>query len=287
VQVLNPTMQIGDVIVTNGIVRTNPLPRVGVQTFSYTSSFTAQNMNIVTVPAGTFDALRLQGTVNIAGQAPAVFNLDLAEGIGAVRQIVNFLNVSETFELVEYKVGIHDLAIARIIAPATVTLTAKNPAQTKQVKVELQNRSPHSEAIDDEVMLSSLVSLTVHSMGTTCPNIAPVLHVGRPQKPLPLTLKPKQKLTVLFDVTFDCANDAAKSTPKDPGHRDFRYVAVVNHAALDGESDVHPYDDVCPRDIELPGVDPYPNGTIKDRGCGGKRSDGTLGADVTTDVVLK
>lgn len=37
-------------------------------------------------------------------------------------------------------VGIHDLAITKITAPRTVTLTAKRPVQTKQVKVELQNR---------------------------------------------------------------------------------------------------------------------------------------------------
>jgi hypothetical protein len=113
------------------------------------------------------------------------------------------------------------------------------------------------------------------------------LHVGRPQKHLPLTLKPKQKFSVIFDVAFDCANDGAKSTARDPGHEDFRYIAVVDHAALDGETDAHPYDDVCPRDIELPGVDPYPDGTIKDLGCGARRPDRTLGADVITDVVLK
>jgi hypothetical protein len=35
------------------------------------------------------------------------------------------------------------------------------------------------------------------------------------------------------------------------------------------------------------GYDPYPDGKIKDKGCGGKNPDGTLGGDVLTDVVMK
>jgi hypothetical protein len=32
---------------------------------------------------------------------------------------------------------------------------------------------------------------------------------------------------------------------------------------------------------------PYGTGTTVDKGCGGKNPDGTLGADVLTDVIVK
>ncbi|MBI2877435.1 MAG: hypothetical protein HYY20_11185 [Candidatus Tectomicrobia bacterium] len=120
------------------------------------------------------------------------------------------------------------------------------------------------------------------------PNPIPVLHLGSPQEALPLTLKPKQTLEVVFEVTFDCANDRAKSTPTNPRHADYRYVAVVDRKALDGAADSHPVDDLCPRSVTPPfEVDPNPDGKIKDRGCGEQKADKTLGADLLTDVVVK
>lgn len=104
-----------------------------------------------------------------------------------------------------------------------------------------------------------------------------------PQKKLPLILKSKGKLNVFFDVTFDCANDPAKGA----GHQDFRYIATVHHEAIDGVADVHPDCDICPRAPLPGGVDPNPNGKIKDKGCGTKQPSGQLGGDVLTDVVRK
>jgi hypothetical protein len=167
-------------------------------------------------------------------------------------------------------VEVHDLAVTAINAPQTVTLTPKKPQLTKSVNVQLQNRSPHNETIPDLATLDQLVTLTVTSLGS-CPAPVPVLHEGPPQKPLPLTLKPKKMLTVVFDVTFDCANDPAKGA----GHVDYRYTATVDHGALDRHPDAHPADDSCPRSAQ--GVDPHPDGTIKDKGC----------AEEVTDVVQK
>jgi hypothetical protein len=162
-----------------------------------------------------------------------------------------------------------DFAITAIAAPKTITRTHKEPVQTKEIKVELQNRSPRPETIED---LTGLVSLTVDSLGTgTCPDRIPVLHQGPPQKPLPLTLKSKKTLTAVFDVTFDCANDPAKGA----GHQDSRYTATVDHAALDGNPDTHPEADSCPR--AALGIGPNPDGTIKDKGC----------PEEVTDVVQK
>jgi hypothetical protein len=114
------------------------------------------------------------------------------------------------------------------------------------------------------------------SLGNGCSNATVVLHNGPPNKTK--TLKPKQKLTVTFDVTFSCANDPDKGE----GHEDFRYLALVHHEAIDGNPDTHPEDDGCPRAALLGGTDsnPDPAKPLKDTGCAG-------GVDVKTDVFLK
>ena len=181
---------------------------------------------------------------------------------------------------------VHDMAIMAITAPKTITLTATRSISTNFIAVAIQNRSPHSETISNLTMLANLVSLTVQSTGA-CPNPVAVLVAGKPQRPLPVTLKSKQTLKVQFRVIFDCVNDAAK-TAKNVNHSDYSYSASVDHAALDGNSDDHADDDVCPRSVTAPfEIDPYPDGTIKDKGCGGKLPSGTLGGDVLTDLVVK
>lgn len=162
----------------------------------------------------------------------------------------------------------HDLAVTNITVPKTITLTAAKPTQTKTVKVQIQNRSAHSEVIPNATVLAEVVSLDLISLGD-CPAPAPVLV---PPNKFPLTWKSKQKL----NVTFDCANDPLKSTAKDPAHEDYAYTATVEHSALNGGlADDHPADDSCPR---APfGTDPYPNGKLKDLGCDEK----------VTDVVVK
>ena len=97
---------------------------------------------------------------------------------------------------------------------------------------------------------------------------------------VPFTLRPGNKLDVHFDVMFDCANDPQR------GAGDYRYVATVHREVLDGRADVHPADDACPRSVAPPYVvDPYPNGKIRDKGCGRPKPDGTKGAPVMTDIV--
>ena len=97
-------------------------------------------------------------------------------------------------------------------------------------------------------------------------------------KSFPINLKSKATRAFHFDVTFDCANDPAKTTKKDPGHDDFRYVATVDRSVLDALPDTHAADDTCPRSVTAPYViDPNPDGKIKDKGCGDKKDDGTFG----------
>lgn len=179
----------------------------------------------------------------------------------------------------------HDLAIIRMKAPKVVNLGGGVIAQGQTVVVQIQNRSPHNEVIPDLETLGRVVTLDVISLGDTCPHPSVGL-IGGPPNVVPRTLKPKQKLNVFFNVIFDCANDPAKG----PGHEDFRYVARVNHVALDDQPDTHQECDVCPRPPLPGGVDPNPdpNKPLKDKGCGNKdKATGQLGADILTDVVVK
>jgi hypothetical protein len=176
---------------------------------------------------------------------------------------------------------VHDLALIKMTAPKNINLKGAEPSLTKFVKVTLQNRSPHDEVITN---FTGLVTLVAESLGTNCPNARVVLHPGPPNNPK--TLKPKQSMTVTFDVTWNCANDPARGA----GHEDFRYLATVNHAALDGQVDTHAACDTCPRPPLAGDVDsnPDPRKPLKDKGCGNKdKATGQFGADVLTDVFIK
>jgi hypothetical protein len=174
----------------------------------------------------------------------------------------------------------HDLAVVSIKAPKKVTLSSKKPTVVKSVKVAIQNRSPYTETIPDQNTLSNLVSLSVvpQSAGSNCSTPFAALDTGKPQPVLPVTLKPNKKLKIDFDVTFTCAVDPLKGS----GHEDFRYIAQVDASALDGQEDVNPASDVCPRP-PIPVID----GSTTDKGCGGKLPGKILGGPVLSDVILK
>jgi hypothetical protein len=183
----------------------------------------------------------------------------------------------------EIAVAYCNLAVTAISARKTITLSPKKPFSALQIGVEIQNRGANSETIPDAVTLGELVSLTVESLAT-CTAPAVVLHSGKPQKTLPVTLKPKQKLKVIFDVTFSCANDPAKSSKRDPGHADYRLSARLNRLTLGGV-DPEAADDVCPRAAVPAGPNLPGAPKIIDKGCGAKQPDGTLGAVV--DIFVK
>jgi len=263
-------------------VNSNGEARLKRMAVPYSSTFTIDARGSVTVPAGTFDVVRLRGTITISG-SPILFTFFLAEGIGIVKERATGPDgIERTLELVATNANVHDFAVTRIIAPRRATLTAGIPARTALAKVLIQNRSGHSETIPDLATLGNLVTLTVESLGA-CAAPAPVLLP--PARRFPLTLRPKQTLTLGFNVTIGCANDPAASTPGDPAHWDYRYMARVNHSVLDGTGDTHVEDDVCPRPAL--GFDPNPDGTIRDPGCGDRNPDRTLGADILTDVVTR
>ena len=179
----------------------------------------------------------------------------------------------------------HDLALVSIKAPKTVTLSAKKPGIVTKVVVSIQNRSPYSETIQDVNTLTKLVSLSVVPKATAgnCSTFIPVLDTGKLERAVPITLAPKKTLKVVFYVVFSCANDPLKGL----GHEDYSYVATVDASAIDGQPDLNPATDICPRAPVTGEIDPFSDVSIPDRGCGGKLPGKILGAPVLTDIVLK
>ncbi len=168
----------------------------------------------------------------------------------------------------------HDLMVVNITPPKRVTLSESQTNQTKGFKVTIENLGNHVEIITDLDMLTNVVTLTVESLGV-CPSPAKSLVPFK--KGFPVILAPKKKLTLLYNVTFDCVNDPLATT-KSADHADFRYTVAINSAALDGNTDLQPSNDVCPRS---------PNPAIGDKGCGSRDPvTKQLGADVLTDIIM-
>jgi hypothetical protein len=82
----NGIIEFDDSITSNGIVRFSGL-RGGTIIVPYSSTISAMRQNGVTVPAGTYDTVRVGGTLNISGQAPAQIWFYLAPGIGVIRSV--------------------------------------------------------------------------------------------------------------------------------------------------------------------------------------------------------
>jgi hypothetical protein len=167
-----------------------------------------------------------------------------------------------------------------------VELTSNKPDRTAKVSVQLQNQSPHEETIPDAATLAAMVRVRGEVLATpaACADLtAELLSEGLQ---FPLVLTSEKKLKVKFTVTFStaCIPDPLRSTQA-AAHADYRFRAEVDHSALDGKAGTDPIDDVCPRAGER--IDPNPDGSLKDKGCGAKLPDHSVGAAVLTDVVLK
>lgn len=224
-------------------------------------------------------ALDMMGNAFVTGQTSST-NLDELDD--RFDESLGGLFDAYVTKVAEYFGDGHDVAVTEVSPSSKIKLSDKKPSDTGKVKVTVQNRSQHDEFLVDQAMVEDLISLTVDSLGA-CPDLVPVFHSINLD--LPAQISPGQEFSVEYDVTFDCVNDPLKASKKDPTHADFRYIATVDHAALDGEPDDHTADDICPRDPL--GVDTFPDGSINDKGCGGQKADKTLGADVYTDIQFK
>jgi len=175
--------------------------------------------------------------------------------------------------------GPHDLAVIAVKMPAKIKHPKARPTVKKLAKVIIQNRGVTPILIEDAERLRELVTLTVEPLGACGPALVTLVE-GKPQKPFPIVIASKKKHAVIFGVVFECVGDPATGK----GHEDYRLQAQVHQTALGGE-DAHPLDDVCPRTVAPPIVDPFPNGKIKEKGCGGKGPNG-LGGPVLVDLTV-
>ena len=257
------------------------VPGVGHGQASYSADYTVNGFETITVTAGAFEALVITYSLTVSSSVETG-TIYLVKDIGQIRQTVTYSGKTSVHELVSTNVAVRDLAVTNITRPAVLAFTKSAGTKTSPVKVTIQNRGPFPETITGQTMLSNVVTLVVQSLGS-CPNPVPVL--TSPSE-FPFTIQPKGSLTLSYNVTFDCINDPARSTPKAPNHNDYRFIATVNRAATDGDADSHPSDDVCPRSVTPPyELDPNPDGTIKDKGCGARKSDGTFGGELFIDIV--
>ena len=180
---------------------------------------------------------------------------------------------SFTIIVSETPASTQDLSVLTVVPPGRIALTSSRPSQTKPVRIQIENLGPRTETIADLGKLTNLVTLAIQSLGG-CPT--PAVTVVPPKARFPLTIAPKRKLTVLYNVTFDCANDPLATT-KTSDHSDFRYTVTLNRAVLDGLVDANSANDGCPRG---------PNGA--DKGCGGRDPiTRSLGAVIFTDIVQR
>lgn len=112
------------------------------------------------------------------------------------------------------------LVVVGVVGPQNITLTEAHPSAAKPVVVFLENRSAQPKIIPDANALDALVALRIQPLGgaTTLP---PVLV---PPPKFPITLRPAQKLSVVFEVTFDRAESPVDVIG-------FRYTAALNQTA--------------------------------------------------------
>jgi subtilisin-like proprotein convertase family protein len=84
IQVANEETGVGQTVNSSGTARTNSLPVAGVLQLPYSASFHIDDLETVTVPAGTFDVVRLGGTLTLNGQTSSSTNF-LARNVGLVK----------------------------------------------------------------------------------------------------------------------------------------------------------------------------------------------------------
>jgi YVTN family beta-propeller protein len=253
---------------------------------SYSATTTVEAAEPITVTAGSFETMRVRQVVELCGYTFTTVR-NLAKDVGVVKDSATDPEGRVvTAELLSMNGNFHDLAITEIVPPKLVTLKRGGMTKTVPVKVTIQNRSRHSEVIQNSGVLADLVTLSVTSLGP-CTAPQPVLNPARLSRPFPISIPSKGNLSLYYDVAFTCANDPVQSTTRDPGHGDYTFSGAVRHTAIDGEEDDHRFDDACPRDVAPPGItDPFPDGNIKDKGCGTRKADGTFGGEIVLDVVV-
>lgn len=94
----NGVLSIGETVNSMGNAVSSSLPSLGVQNFSYSSSFTVVGFETIRVPAGTFNALRIDGLVIIGGEVSTSISY-YAKNVGLVKEINTTTGANVALEL--------------------------------------------------------------------------------------------------------------------------------------------------------------------------------------------
>lgn len=178
----------------------------------------------------------------------------------------------------------NDFAVSKLKVPKRVRLTDARPVGEVRVKALIQNQGETTITLESQETIEEMLDFDLESLGA-CPEPAVVI-VPR-VRAFPVQLKPRARLAVNLLVQIDCVNDPAKATRSDPGREDFRCRLRVDREVTDGFVDDDPKDDACPRQVDAPYRADWTwhNGLLRDRGCGARLPDRTLGGDILLDVV--
>lgn len=105
IQLTRATMRVGTTVRSSGSAVTNlVLPGVGVLVLSYTASATLRALETVTVPAGTFEVVRLEVTITLSGYGVSDTSTTVffaARSLGVVRRTTTDAEGTESIELVD------------------------------------------------------------------------------------------------------------------------------------------------------------------------------------------
>jgi glucose/arabinose dehydrogenase len=218
-----------------------------------------------------------------SGPADELTQILIADGFGTISDLE--AGVDGSLYVVDQTNGsihrifydaLRDLAVASIKAPKKITLSAKKPVVSKQLKLTLENRGEVAERIQSREELTNLLGLEITSP-TGC--AAPTATVVDPKYALPpypylIGIAPGGRLSLQVAVEWTCAS------PSPAGVADFEVSLSLDMEAIGIVETDDGSDNLCPRP-------PAPMADPPDPGCGAKQPDGTLGGPVATDLILK
>jgi parallel beta-helix repeat protein len=178
----------------------------------------------------------------------------------------------------------NDFAVSKLKVPKRVMLTDSKPVGEVRVKAQIQNQGETTITIESQETIEEMLDFDLESLGS-CPE--PEVTIVPRVREFPVQLKPRAKLSLNLLVQIDCVNDPAKTSRDDPAREDFRCKLRVDREVTDGFTDDDPSDDACPRQVTAPYRADWTwhNGLIRDRGCGNRLPDRTLGGEILLDVV--
>jgi hypothetical protein len=101
----NGVIEFDQSVVSIGVVRSNPLPGVGVIEVPYSAIFAIDRIEDVATPAGVFDTVAVRGTLKILGQSDSLMGLFIVPGIGVVSSGSTHPPDSDSLELIRTNVA--------------------------------------------------------------------------------------------------------------------------------------------------------------------------------------